>query len=171
MLNRGFIFSLPLSTTASTAHLYRVNRRRVSPEFIGSRNSSPKWSKYVRIYVCMVITKNSRVWINRVRLPSLLVICRRSRLIIRSLETGSAVSSRVSLLVLHTQAEYGAYLRYFSRFPRRRLFIYTINRHRVSPSLSRHSIAYRQRSLPRGRRRRVSSLQGRRSSGCCLFRY
>ena len=93
------------------------------------------------MYVCMVIT-NSRVWVNRVRLPSLLVICRRSRLIIRSLETGSAVSSRASLLVLHTQAECGAYLRYFSRFPRRRPFIYIVNRHRVSPSLSCHSIAY-----------------------------
>ena len=125
---------------------------------------------YVCMYVYMDIT-NSRVWINRVRLPSLLVICYRSRLIIWSLETGSAVSSRVSLLVLHTQAECGAYLRCFSRFPRRRPFIYNVDRHRVSPSLSRHSIAYRQRSLPRGHRRRVSSLQGRRSSGCCLFRY
>ena len=96
---------------------------------------------YVCMYVCMVIT-NSRVWVNRVRLPSLVVICRRSRLIIRSLETGSAVSSRASLLVLHTQAECGAYLRYFSRFPRRRPFIYTVNRHGVIPSLSCHSIAY-----------------------------
>ena len=190
VLTRRFLFFLPLSTTAP---IYTASTavRSVPPECIGSCNSSPKWSKYVYmyvvctvcIYVCsmyvymyvfmyvyMVIT-NSRVWINRVRLPSLLVICRRSNLIIWSLETRSAVSSRVSLLVLHTQAKCGAYLRYFFCFPRRRPFIYTINRHRVSPSLSRHSIAYRQRSLPRGRRRRASSLPGSPSSGCCLLRY
>ena len=49
------------------------------------------------MYVCMVITY-SRVWINRVRLPILLVVsytCLR----IWSRETGSAVPSRVSLLI------------------------------------------------------------------------
>ena len=43
--------------------------------------------------------------------------CPRSRLRIWSPETGSAVPSRVSLLILHTPAEYGAYSRDFSRFP------------------------------------------------------
>ena len=49
-------------------------------------------------------------------------------------ETGSAVPSRVSLFILHTQAESGAYLRDFSRVPRRRPFIYikTVIRHRVT---------------------------------------
>ena len=46
-------------------------------------------------------------------------------------ETGSAVPSRVSLLILHTLAECGAYSRDSSRFPRRRPFIY-LNRHRPS---------------------------------------
>ena len=41
--------------------------------------------------------------------------CPRTRLIIWSRETGSAVQSRVSLLILHTQAESGPYLRDFSR--------------------------------------------------------
>ena len=41
-----------------------------------------------------------------------------------SRETGSAVPSRVSLLILHTQAEYGAYLQDSSRVPRRRPFMY-----------------------------------------------
>ena len=59
------------------------------------------------MYVCMVITY-SRVWINRVRLPILLVVswtvkiifpCPRARLRIWSRETGSAVPSRVSLLI------------------------------------------------------------------------
>ena len=45
-----------------------------------------------------------------------------------SRETSSAVPSRVSLLILHTQAESGAYSRDFSRFPRRRPFIY-LDRH------------------------------------------
>ena len=54
--------------------------------------------------------------------------CLRTRLRIWSRETGSAVPSRVSLLILHTQAEYGAYSRDSSQFPRRRPFIY-LNRH------------------------------------------
>ena len=41
---------------------------------------------------------------------------------------GSAVPSRISLLILHTQAESGAYSRDSSRFPRRRLYI-NLNRH------------------------------------------
>ena len=40
----------------------------------------------------------------------------------------SPVPARVSLLILHTQAESGAYSRDSSRFPRRRPFIY-LNRH------------------------------------------
>ena len=55
----------------------------------------------------------------------------RSHLRIWSRETGSAVPSRVSLLILHTQVESGAYLRDSSRVLRRRLFIY-LNRHTPS---------------------------------------
>ena len=57
--------------------------------------------------------------------------CPRSRLRIWSRETGSTVPSRVSLLILHTQAETDAYSRDSSRFPRRRPFIY-LNRHTPS---------------------------------------
>ena len=61
--------------------------------------------------------------------------CPRSRRRIWSRETGSAAPSRVSLLILHTQAESGACLRDSSRVPWRRPFIYIKNatRHRVSP--------------------------------------
>ena len=61
---------------------------------------------------------------------------------------------------LHTQAESGAYLRDFSRVPRRRPFMkppYTIG---SVPSLSGHANAYRWRSLPRVRRHRASKPQG-----------
>ena len=67
--------------------------------------------------VCMVVT-DSRVWINQVRLPVLLVVsstekmafsCLRSRLRIWSRETGSVVPSRVSLPILYIKAESGAY--------------------------------------------------------------
>ena len=61
---------------------------------------------------------------------------------------------------LHTQTEYGAYLRDSSRVPRRRLFMkppYAIG---SVPSLSGHAIAYRWRSLPRVRRHRASKPQG-----------
>ena len=73
----------------------------------------------------------------------------RSSLRTWSRETGSAVPSRVILLILHTQtdlvlthgiprafhtqAESGAYSRDFSRFPRRHSFIFTATRHRASP--------------------------------------
>ena len=65
-----------------------------------------------------------------------------------SRETGSAVPSRVSLLLLHTQAESGAYSRDFSRFPRRRSFIYLGPPYAIGsvPSLSGHATAYRWRS-------------------------
>ena len=60
-------------------------------------------------------------------------LCPHSCLRIKSRETAPAVPSRVSLLILQTQAESGAYSRDFSRFPRRRHspFIY-LNRHTPS---------------------------------------
>ena len=50
--------------------------------------------------------------------------CPRSRLRVWFHEMGSAVLSSVNLLILHTQAEYGAYSRDSSRFPRWRPFLY-----------------------------------------------
>ena len=58
---------------------------------------------------------------------------------LNSRETGSPVTPRVSPLILHTRAESsiwwsgGAFSRDLSRFPRRRPFIHTVNRHRASP--------------------------------------
>ena len=85
--------------------------------------------------------------------------CPRSRLRVWSRETGSAIPSRVSLLILHTQAESGAYLRDSSRVPRRRPFIKPPNAIGSVPSLSGHATAYRWRSLPRVRRHRTSKPQ------------
>ena len=71
---------------------------------------------------------------------------------------GSPVSRQPAHL--HTQAEYGAYLRDSSRVPRRRPVMkppYAIG---SVPSLSGHAIAYRWQSLPRVRRHRASKLQG-----------
>ena len=56
-----------------------------------------------RTYVCMVITYYSRVWINRVRLPMLLVIPVRVACEFSLLR--QVKPSRVILLILHTQAE------------------------------------------------------------------
>ena len=63
---------------------------------------------------------------------------------------------------LHTQAEYGAYLRDSSRVPRRRPFIYMKPQYAIGsvPSLSGHTIAYRWCSLPRVRRHRACKPQG-----------
>ena len=55
-----------------------------------------------------------------------------------SRETGWTVPSRVSLLIIHTQAEPpGAYSQDFSRFPRRRPLFIPPTAHRVSPELIR----------------------------------
>ena len=63
----------------------------------------------------------SREWINRVRLPILLVVS--SRLRMWSRETGSAVPSRVSLLISIPGCVW-CLLTGSSRFPRRRPSIY-----------------------------------------------
>ena len=84
--------------------------------------------------------------------------CPRWRLRIWSLETGSAVPSRVSLLISILKAESGALLRDSSRVPRRRPFIYFKPPYAIGSvrSLSGHALAYRWRSLPRVRRHRAS---------------
>ena len=89
-----------------------------------------------------MVSTSSRVWINRVRLLILLGVSSggkmcfffgpRSSLTVWYRDKGWAVPSRVSPLILHTP-ESGAYSQDSSRFPRRRPFIYTDNRHRVSP--------------------------------------
>ena len=93
-----------------------------------------------------------------------------SRLRIWSRETESVVLSRVSLLMLHTQVESGAYSRDSSRFPRRHPFI-SSTVIGSDPGLPGHPTAYRWRLLPRVRRHRAGSPQGSSSNGCCLFRY
>ena len=120
------------------------------------------------MYVCMVITY-SRVWINRVRLPILLVVSRTGKMNIplspcvpENLVSRDGFGRPVprQLAHLHTQAESGAYFRDSSRVPRRRPFMkppYTIG---PVPSLAGHAIAYRWRSLPRVRRHRGSKAQG-----------
>ena len=99
--------------------------------------------------------------LNRGKFP-----CPRSRLRIWFRETGLAVPSLVSLLILYTNAESGAW--YSSRIPGRRPYILPAP-HTIGsvPSLSGHAIAYRWRSLPRVRWRRASSPQGSSSNGCC----
>ena len=80
---------------------------------------------YIYICTCMVST-SSRVWINRVRKitnpardqlgqEKWILSCLRSHLRIWSRKTSSAVPSRVSPLILHTQTKFGAYLRDYSR--------------------------------------------------------
>ena len=119
----------------------------------------------------MVITYTySRVWINRVRLPVLLVVSWTGKVNIPlspcvpeiwSRETGSAVPSRVSLLIailrLNLVLTYGIP-------PKFRDGVHLWNRHTYAigpvPSLSGHANAYRWRSLPRVRRHRASKPQG-----------
>ena len=99
--------------------------------------------------------------------------CPRSRLTIWPRETGSAVKSRVSLLILYTQAEYVAYSRIPPAFRDGvHILLYTPSTAiGPVPSLSGHATAYRWRSLPRVCRHRASSPQGSSSNGCFLFNF
>ena len=83
-------------------------------------------------------------------------------------ETDLAIPSRVSLLILYTNAESGAYSRDSSRCPRRRPYVFLPHTIGSVPILSGHAIAYRWHSLPRVRWHRASSPQGSSSNGCCL---
>ena len=90
--------------------------------------------------------------------------CPRSRPRIWSRETGSAVLSRVSLLIFILKAESGAYLRDSSRFPRRRPLIY-LNRH--TPSVPRLSGA-----MMKNRRTTGTSVKNEKLPGLHkLYRY
>ena len=68
--------------------------------------------------------------------------CPRSLLIILTHETGSAVPSRFSLFLLHTQAESGAYSQDSSSIPRRRPHIIPSTAIGLLPSLSDHANDY-----------------------------
>ena len=118
-----------------------------------------------------MVTNIARLWIDRVRLPILHVVSGTGKINIslsafapENLVSRDGFDSPVPRQPahLHTQAEYGAYLRDSSRVPRRRPFIYLKPPYAVGsvPSLSGHTIAYRWRSLPRVRRHRASKPQG-----------
>ena len=120
------------------------------------------------MYVCMVITY-SRVWINRVRLPILLVVSWTAKIIfpcpcaclrIWSREAGSAVPSRISLLISILRLKLVLILTGFLPSSAAASIMkppYAIG---SVPSLSGHTNAYRWRSLPRVRRHRSSKPQG-----------
>ena len=122
-----------------------------------------------------MVTDIARVWINRVRLPILLVVSWTGKWIfpwnfsLSAFVPGNLVSrdgfgSPVPRQPahLHTQAESGSYLRDSSRVPRRRPFIYFKPPYAIGSvlSLSGDAIAYRWHSLPRVHRHRASKLQG-----------
>ena len=117
----------------------------------------------------MLVITYSRVWINRVRLPILLVVSCTGKINIplspcvpEDLVSRDGFSRPVPRQPahLHTQAESGAYLRDSSRALKRRPIMkppYAIG---PAPSLSGHANAYRWRSLLRVRRHRASKPQG-----------
>ena len=99
--------------------------------------------------------------LNRGKFP-----CPRSRLRIWFRETGLAVPSLVSLLILYTTLN--LVLGILPEF-RGGVHVFLPAPHTIGsvPILSGHAIAYRWRSLPRVRWHRASSPQGSSSNGCC----
>ena len=112
----------------------------------------------------------AREWINRIRLPILLVVSytRKNNSSLSAFAPENLVSRDGFDPVphqpahLHTQAESGAYLLDSSRVLRQRPFVYLKPPYTIGsvPSLSDHAIAYQWRSLPRVRRYGASKLQG-----------
>ena len=115
-----------------------------------------------------MVTHIARVWINRVRLPILLVVGCTEKMnislspfgpenLVSRDRFGSPVPRQPA--ILHIQAGSGAYI-----IPPefRRPLIYFKPPYAIGsvPSLSGHAIAYRWRSLPRVRRPRASKPQG-----------
>ena len=119
---------------------------------------------------CMILT-NSKRSINRVRLPTLLVVSWTEKMNVflspfapENLVSRDGFDSPVPRQPthLHTQAEFGAYLRDSSRFSRRQCpFIY-LNRHTPSGQSRVYRVTrlYRWRSLLRVRRHGASKPQG-----------
>ena len=123
-----------------------------------------------------MISTFSRAWINRVwfanpacdhlNWETIFFRCPRSCLKIWSRETGSAVPSRVSPLILHAQDESDWLVLTRGISPAFRYFMASV------PSLLGHAIACTQwRSLSRVRRHRASNPRGSSSKGCCPFRF
>ena len=121
-----------------------------------------------RVLYCIVqpymITNPARGQLNR---EIVFFFCLVSRLIILPRETGSPVPSRLSPLILNTQAKFGANLRDSSRFPRRCLSMPS----RPVPSLSGHAFAYRWSSLPNVRWHKVVPVTGAAFSGFKMDRF
>ena len=112
----------------------------------------------VCMYVCMVITYYSRVWINPVRLPILLVVSRTGKMNIplspcvpENLVSRDGFSRPVPRQPVTTGFLPSSAAASIMKPP------YAIG---SVPSLSGHAIAYRWRSLPRVRRHRASKPQG-----------
>ena len=119
----------------------------------------------------MMVTHTARVWINRVRLPILLVVSWAGKMNIslsafapENLASRDGFGSPVprESAPLYTKAESGACLRDSSRFPRRCPFVYLKPPYSIGsvPSLSGYAIAHRWRSLPTVRRHRTIKAQG-----------
>ena len=107
-----------------------------------------------------MVTHIARVWINRVRLPILLVVSWTEKMNIslspsapENLVSRDGFGSPVPRQPahLHTQAGSGAYLRDSSRVPQRRPFIYLQPPYAIGsiPSMLGRAIAYRWRSVRR----------------------
>ena len=112
--------SQPIGLIAYPETRFRRERARHVYRMLEHMSLCAEPARYTRMYGNHIshTPEYNRVWINRVRFPicswsaeqgKRIFPCPRSRLKIWSRETGSAVSSRVSLFILHIQAESGAY--------------------------------------------------------------
>ena len=113
------------------------------------------------LYVCIVTTysKGCQSFSWSAEQGNIFFPCPRSRLRIWSRETGSAVPSRVSLLISILRLNLVLTYEIPPEF-RGGVHLKSPYAIRSVPSLSGHAVAYRWRSLPRVRRHRASKPQG-----------
>ncbi|CAM9810680.1 unnamed protein product [Ascophyllum nodosum] len=128
-----------------------------------------------------MVSTSSRVWINRVRKitnpardqlgqEKWILSCLRSHLRIWSRKTSSAVPSRVSPLILHTQTKFGAYLRDYSRASHDD----GVHTYRL-PSSTAVGLSGSSNCVPMAFTAESPPAQGQctssSSNGCCFFRF
>ena len=158
LVTTGWIFDISLlcessinksapssKTCAEGLDAFRFSRQGtqwawIQLNFVTSGLGSNDGCQHYHVPVCIMNGHTlARVWINRVRLPILLVVSRRREMnIFLSAFAPENLVSRDGFGIrpvqrqpahLHTQAESGSSVKDSSRVPRRHAFIYTVNHH------------------------------------------
>ena len=170
--HKQHVYAFRLHLHGSRLHLHACRRHihAYRRHLHAYRHHLHAFRLHLHLYLYVWSSRIARVWINRVRLPILLVVSGTGKRNIslspfapENLVSRDGFGSPVPRQLAHRHAKAESGARDSSRVPRRRLFIYS-NRHTPSahsPELSGYATAHRWRSLPRVRRHRASIVLGK----------